>query len=54
MAITRKQVSKLAEGQAPKGILKSFIDLYMEQPNERIMETYQQEFGKELIIVEYK
>tara|TARA_Y100000385_G_scaffold47035_1_gene43645 strand:+ start:970 stop:1173 length:204 start_codon:yes stop_codon:yes gene_type:complete len=54
MAITRKQVSKLAEGQAPKGILKSFIDLYMEQPNDRIMETYQQEFGKELVIVEYK
>ena len=54
MAITRKQVAKLSDGEAPRGILKSFIDLYMEQQNERIMETYRQEVGKELVIGEYK
>ena len=54
MAITRHQIGKMSEGQAPRGILKSFIDLYMKESDERIMETYKAEFDKELVIVEYK
>ncbi len=34
--------------------MKTFIELYENQPNERIIETYKQEFGKDLVIVERK
>lgn len=54
LAITRSQLGKLGEGKAPRGIMKTFIELYENQPDERIIETYKQEFGKDLVIVERK
>lgn len=54
LSITRNQIGKLSDGKKPVGILKSFIDMYMKEPNDRIKETYRVEFGIELEIVEYK
>ena len=54
LSITRNQIGKLYDGKKPIGILKSFIDMYMKEPNDRIKETYKVEFGIELEIVEYK
>jgi len=52
LSITRSQLGKLNDGKKPIGIMKSFIDLYMMESDERIIEAYKQEFGKDLVIVE--
>ncbi len=54
ISITRNQLGKLTDGKPPRGIMKTFIDLYKDQPDDRIIETYKQEFGKDLVIVEIK
>ena len=45
-------ISLARRGRLSLGIMKSFIDLYMMESDERIIEAYKQEFGKDLVIVE--
>jgi len=49
IAITRKQLRSM--GKKVESIEKRFIELYMLESDERIIETYRLEFGIELKII---
>jgi hypothetical protein len=52
IAITRKQLRSM--DKKVESIEKRFIELYMLESDERIIETYRLEFGIELKIVNYE
>lgn len=54
VAITRSQVGKIDSTKVPKGLSKTFIDLYMQQSDDKIKETYLAEFKIELEIVKQR
>ena len=54
VAITRSQIGKIDEGKVPSAIRQTFIDLYMQQSDEKIKSAYLAEFEIELEIVELK
>lgn len=51
VAITRSQIGKIDGGKVPTGLKKTFIDLYMQQSDDKIKEAYLAEFEIELEIV---
>ena len=54
MKITRSQIGKIDEGKVPSAIRQTFIDLYMQQSDEKIKSAYLAEFEIELEIVKLK
>ena len=51
VTITRSQIGKIDGSKVPTGLRKTFIDLYMQQSDDKIKEAYLAEFEIELEIV---
>ena len=51
IAITRSQIGRIDGNKVPSGIRQTFIDLYMQQSDEKIKNAYLAEFEIELEIV---
>tara|TARA_R100001463_G_scaffold110942_5_gene165814 strand:- start:27 stop:227 length:201 start_codon:yes stop_codon:yes gene_type:complete len=51
VSITRNQIGKIDNKKTPKGLSKTFIDLYMQMSDEKIKQAYLSEFEIELEIV---